>query len=281
VKTKELRCGRISYTNDLPVYCAFDQGAVKFPGSLTSGVPAQLNRMMLDGELDCGPVSSFFYAQHAADFILLPGVCIGSRREVRSIYCMSRTPPAALDGVSIAVTTESATGRALFDVICRKLYGFAPSYVESDDPARDYREREIPCVVIGDTAIDAYLDDPRNAFDLGTLWHGFAAEDMVYAVWAVRRDVAQRQPAAVAAIAAALRESLEWGLEHLDVVIEAAEATIARPPGFYAEYYRALNYRFDRAARRGLRAFFEACADCALLAQAPTPEFLDEELARV
>jgi chorismate dehydratase len=276
-----LRCGRISYTNDLPVYCAFDERVVAFPGSLESGVPAHLNRMMLAGDLDCGPVSSFFYAQHASEFVLLPGVCIGSRREVRSIYCMSRIPPAALGDVRIAVTKESATGRALFDVICRKLYGFAPSYVESDEPARDYRERDIPCLVIGDTAIDAYLDDPRNAFDLGTLWHGFACEDMVYAVWAVRRDVAARQPAAVAAIAAALRASLDWGLDHLDVVIGEAEKTIARPPGFYDEYYRALNYRLDRAALRGLRAFFEACADCGLLARSSAPEFLDEELARV
>lgn len=279
--TSPLRCGRISYTNDLPLYCAFDNGAVAFPGSLESGVPARLNRMMLDGELDCGPVSSFFYAQHASEFVLLPGVCIGSRREVRSIYCMSRTQPRALANVRIAVTNESATGRALFDVICRKLYGFAASYVESDEPARDYRERNTPCLVIGDAAIDAYLDDPRNAFDLGTLWHGFASEDMVYAVWAVRRDVAARQPAAIAAIASALRESRDWGLDHLDMVIEAAQGTIARPTGFYDEYYRALNYRFDRAAQRGLRAFFETCADCGLLAESPAPEFLHEELARV
>ncbi|HXW75921.1 MAG TPA: MqnA/MqnD/SBP family protein, partial [Candidatus Eremiobacteraceae bacterium] len=168
-----MRCGRISYTNDLPIYAAFDRGVVEFPGSLTSGVPAELNAAMLRGELDCGPISSFFYAQHADEFALLPGVCIGSRREVRSIYCLSAIAPDRLRDVRIAVTKESATGRALFEAICRTWYGFTPAYFESGDPLREYRENGVPCVLIGDVAIDGSTSDPAHAYDLGTLWHGF------------------------------------------------------------------------------------------------------------
>ncbi len=42
-----LRCGRIKYTNDLPVYAAFDAGAIAYPGTLHADVPAQLNAMLL------------------------------------------------------------------------------------------------------------------------------------------------------------------------------------------------------------------------------------------
>ena len=73
-----IRCGRISYTNDLPVYAAFDAGAVDFPGTLVSGVPTELNAMLLAGALDVSPISSFFYAQHADALVLLPEICIGS-----------------------------------------------------------------------------------------------------------------------------------------------------------------------------------------------------------
>lgn len=277
----KLRCGRISYTNDLPVYAAFDEGAVDFPGSFVAGVPMDLNRMMLAGELDCGPMSSFFYAQHAASFVLLPGVCIGSRRDVRSIHCVSRTQPAQLAGKPVAVTKESATGRALFEVICKTRFGFSPAYVESDDPLREFREREIACVVIGDKAIDAQLAHPADAYDLGRLWHDFTGVDMVYAVWAVRRDVVTRSPEAVAAVDAAMRSSLDWGLEHVDVAIAAAQNTIGRPAGFYADYFSALNYRFDREAQNGLSAFFAACAACGLLAAPPALVLLNEELQRV
>lgn len=277
----QLRCGRISYTNDLPIYAAFDAGAVRFPGTLTSGVPATLNRAMLEGSLDCGPVSSFFYAEHADQFDLLPGVCIGSRCEVRSIYCVSPVPPRDLSAASIAVTKESATGRALLAAICKTHYGFAPAFVESDDPLREYQERGVPCLVIGDKAIDAYLADPAHAYDLGTLWHGFAGADMVYAVWAVRREVATHSPDAVSAVGAALRAAQEWGVEHVASVIERANAAIPRPAGFYEDYYRSLNFRFDDAARSGLQSFFNVCADCGLLDRAPVMKFFNEELEHV
>jgi chorismate dehydratase len=254
---------------------------VEFPGTLVSGVPAALNRAMLAGDLDCGPVSSFCFAEHADRFALLPDVCIGSRREVRSIYCLSKVEPARLAGVPISVTTESATGRALFETICRTQYGFSPEYVDSADPLRDYRERSMPCLVIGDSAIDAYLFDPAHAFDLGTMWHGFTGADMVYAVWAIRREVAAASPNAAAAIATALKAGLEWGLRHLDDVIARAQREIPRPAGFYADYYRALNFHFDAAARSGLRTFFDASAACGLLRQSPALSFQDEELERV
>ena len=54
-----LRCGRIQYTNDLPIYAAFDAGAIEYPGTLHADVPARLNAMLLGGELDLSPISAF------------------------------------------------------------------------------------------------------------------------------------------------------------------------------------------------------------------------------
>ena len=109
-----LRCGRISYTNDLPLYAAFDEGVLAFPGELIEDVPTALNQALLEGRLDCGPISSAFYAKHPAEFVLLPGVCIGSRRQVLSICCVSQQHPRELAGQRIAATKESETGRILF-----------------------------------------------------------------------------------------------------------------------------------------------------------------------
>ena len=68
----DLRCGRIRYTNDLPIYAAFDEGAVHYPGVLHSDVPANLNAMLLAGELDLSPISAYAYAKYAEDLVLLP-----------------------------------------------------------------------------------------------------------------------------------------------------------------------------------------------------------------
>jgi chorismate dehydratase len=272
-----IRCGRISYTNDLPVYAAFDEGAVTFPGSLTLGVPTALNRLLLAGELDCSPVSSFFYAQHAAELLLLPGICIGSRREVRSIYCVSAEPIRSLDGVPIAVTRESATGRALLATICATYYGYTPIFVESDDPYAAYAADGSPCLVIGDKAIDAHLAAPRaHTFDLGERWHDLSGHEMVYAVWAARRDAVAREPDALTPALEALILALDWGQRNIDEVIRRAHAAIPRPDGFYAAYYETLNFSFDELAQSGLSSFFKAAFAAGLLPTVPRLEFFGE-----
>ena len=123
------RCGRISYTNDLPVYTAIDEDALAFPGSLVADVPSELNRALLEGQLDISPISSALYAAHADELLLLPHICVGAHDAVRSIYCISAHEPAALAGTTIAVTKESLTARTLLRVICRTWYGFDPVMV--------------------------------------------------------------------------------------------------------------------------------------------------------
>lgn len=280
--TPPLRCGRISYTNDLPIYAAFDAGAVDCPATLVSGVPTQLNGLLLAGELDVSPISSFFCAEHADDLVVLPGVCIGSRVEVRSIYCISRATPADLAGIPIAVTTESSTGRNVFATVCAEGYGFMPSFVPAADPFAAYRTDGSPCLVIGDKAIDARLAaSDGDAHDIGSLWHGLTRHPMVYAVWAVRRDVAERRPGDVDALAASLRAAAAWGKENVDRVIAIAQSAIPRPAGFYADYYRTLDFDFDADARSGLATFYELAAKHGLLARVPELTVFTKDLARV
>jgi chorismate dehydratase len=272
-----IRCGRISYTNDLPIYAAFDAGAVEFPGLLSAGVPTVLNARLSAGDLDISPISSFHFAKNAQAFLLFPDVCIGARRDVRSIYCVSRKPPADLAGVAIATTRESATGRNLFATICAERYGFTPDYVESDDPLAAYRADGAPCLLIGDAAIDGFFAaEPGDAHDIGSLWHELTGLGMAYAVWAVRRDVATDRPSEVEAVATALRRAKTWGADNIDDVIAAARSVRPRPEGFYRDYYATLNFDFDEAARLGLTRFFELAVKHGLLGSVPRFEFLRE-----
>jgi chorismate dehydratase len=264
-----LRCGRISYTNDLPVYAAFDLGALEFPGTLHPDVPSGLNRALLAGELDISPVSSFFYAQHVDELVLLRGICIGSRREAKSIQCVSRTHPRELGGARIAVTTDSATGRALFDVICRTGYGFAPHFELSVDPLGEFQRTGTPCVLIGDAAIDAALAYPQHAHDIGELWHGFTGADMVYAVWVMRKDTVSREMLTGVAVGGTILEallaSLAYSREHKADVIRLAQAQRPRPSGFYEAYYAALNYTYDAQAQLGFAKFCAMAQACGVL----------------
>lgn len=250
-----LKCGRIQYTNDLPVYAAFDAGAIAYPGSLHADVPSRLNAMLVGGELDLSPISAFAYARHADELVLLPDLCIGARDRVISVVLVSATPPALLDGEQISVTAESASGRNLLRVLLERRYSVKAEFVEVDDPLPCAQAGK-PALLIGDRAIDALLSLPaEQVYDLGTLWHDWTGEQTVFAIWAARKSTYAEQPDAVRACMHALTDAYTWARGNMAVVVDRANAICARPFGFYENYYAQLNFTFHSAAQKGLAAY--------------------------
>jgi len=249
-----LRTGRIAYTNDLPIYAAFDEGAVHYPGTLVPDTPAALNGMLLDGGLDLSPVSAFHWAQHADRLTLLPELCIGARDAVWSVLCISRKPLQELDGATIAVTRESASGRNLLRVLLERRYGVRATFVESADPFEAAKNGE-PALLIGDRALDARQTFPAHVHDLGSLWHAWTGCDMVFAVWAARKDMLAQRADEVQSALDALLGGRRWGSDHMESVVAAAQRAHARPAGFYAAYYDTLNFTLDERARAGLARY--------------------------
>ena len=52
-----MRLGRISYVNMAPLFFRLDAAVTE-----VTGVPTELNRRLLDGEIDLAPISSIAYA---------------------------------------------------------------------------------------------------------------------------------------------------------------------------------------------------------------------------
>ncbi len=250
-----LRCGRIRYTNVLPLYAAFDEGALIYPGKLHEDVPTRLNAMMRASELDVGAVSAFEYATHRERYVLLPDPCVGAREEVISVALVSPLPPALLDGTSIAVTPDSASGRALLRLILERRYGVRARYRETADAAARARAGEA-ALLIGDEAIDAVLSaEPSHVYDLGLLWRQWTGEESVFAVWVARREIFESQRQAVESCVRAHREARAWANSHMDRVVKLAQQRKIRPAGFYERYYGKLNFTFTPDAQRGLDAY--------------------------
>ena len=250
-----LRCGRIKYTNDLPIYAAFDVGAIAYPGSLHADTPARLNALLLSGELDMSPISAFTWAANARDLVLLPDLCIGARDEVVSVVLVSSSPPALLGRTPVFVSEESASGRNLLRVILERRYGVTPDYVDESRPFERALQGD-PTLLIGDSAIDALERFPSECvYDLGKLWHEWTRKQTVFAVWAARRDVFTRDAGAIRDCMHALTDSYTWSRSHSAEVVALAQRTIPRPPGFYETYYGKLNFTLHVAAQDGLAAY--------------------------
>ena len=85
-----IRLGRISYVNMAPVFYRLDAEVEE-----VQGVPTDLNRRLVAGEIDLAPISSIEYARNAATLRILPRLCVSSEGAVDSIQLVSRVPARA------------------------------------------------------------------------------------------------------------------------------------------------------------------------------------------
>jgi chorismate dehydratase len=91
-----VKLGRISYVNMAPVFYRLDADVEE-----VQGVPTELNRRLLAGELDVAPISSIEYARNADRLRLLPRLCVGSEGAVDSIQLVSRKPLEQVRSISV------------------------------------------------------------------------------------------------------------------------------------------------------------------------------------
>src|SRR3982750_4829380 len=145
------------------------------------GVPPDLHRRLIAGELDTAPISSIEYARHADSLRLLPRLCVASEGAVDSIQLVSRVP---LERVrAVAVTPESATSVALTRVLL-------PEAEQAPLEAYETGEAEAK-LLIGDAALRSAFEDPPPHHDLGRLWLERTGLPMVFAVWACPEPLAE------------------------------------------------------------------------------------------
>src|SRR5437870_11307964 len=140
------------------------------------GVPTELNRKLIAGELDAAPISSIVYARNADRLRLMTRLCVASEGAVDSIQLVSRKP---LEQVRrVAVTPESATSVVLTKVLLPEA-DHVPLGEEADAK-----------LLIGDAALKSAFEDPTPHYDLGKLWLERTGLPMVFAVFAAPEPVA-------------------------------------------------------------------------------------------
>jgi chorismate dehydratase len=257
-----MKVGRIGYINCYPVYGAIDRGAVRIPAELVTGTPAELNELLVAGELDVSVISAIEYARHAKDLVLLPGLAISCDGPVQSVALFSKVPIAQLDGATVLVTASSRTSVALLELLCRDVWRVRPQFVQARAEASDLdslaRLPHDAVLVIGDPAL---LLAARGTYphrvDLGAAWKQWTGLPFVFAVWAARRRANNEK---VRAVHQALLESRAWGLAHLDLLAASAAGATGVSVTDCLTYFAGLDYAFSDAHLAGLSDFFRRLA---------------------
>jgi chorismate dehydratase len=248
-----IRLGRISYVNMAPVFYRLDAEVEE-----VQGVPTELNRRLLAGELDVAPISSIEYARNADRLRLLPRLCVGSEGAVDSIQLVSRKP---LEQVrTVAVTPESATSVVLTRVLLPEAK-HVPLGEEGDAK-----------LLIGDAALKSAFEDPTPHYDLGRLWLERTGLPMVFAVWACPEPL----PPGLAELEDALVASVRVARAEPERLAHEASERYGYPAGFLARYFEKLRYRFGPRDRAGLMTFLELANDAGELHDVPELRFVRE-----
>jgi len=246
-----IRLGRIAYANMAPVFFRVDAEYEE-----VTGVPTELNKRLIAGELDTAPISSIEWARHADSLLLLPRLCVSSEGAVDSIQLVSKLP---LDEVrSVAITPESATSVVLTKVLIPGA-GHVPLGEKADAK-----------LLIGDAALKSAFEDPTPHHDLGRLWLERTGLPMVFAVWAcpmpAHPGLLDLEEAFVDSVRAARAEP--------EILAFEASESYGYPAGFLARYFEKLRYRFGPRERAGLYTFLELARDVGELDEVPELRFV-------
>lgn len=255
------RVGLLSFLNCRPILWGLRQLGL-LPGlDLLSLSPEASGDRLIAGQLDLGPISLAEYLRHTDDLLLLPELAIAADGPVMSCHIVTRAPlhevPAAL---RVGLTSTSRTTVLLARLLLEERLGLTPRYFTGPPEPASLLRRGDAAVVIGDPALRVHFDgvpqDGRTiVHDTAELWTEWTGLPMVFAVWAVRREYAEREPHAAAAVHRALLAARDCGLAQLPQVAAQSALTSDFTSAQLLSYYETLRYELTRDGERAVRHF--------------------------
>jgi chorismate dehydratase len=285
-----VRVGHIGFLNCYPFYHGLDRRGTlargrlgDHPGGteleLVSGVPTDLNRMLVEGLIDIGPISSIAYARNHRQLLLSRHLSISSFGAVDSIQLVTHKRWEEIE--SVALTTQSATSVALLKTILKLRFGRDVAYSDLEGSVAEGLTRYDAVLVIGDQGLDAlhFPEPDAICYDLGEVWQEWTGLPMVYAVWAAREGFARSNGDELLAVEDELVKCMDYGREHHAEVVEGAAGRSRLDRKGLARYFAILRYDFPPLYRDGLRRFYELAHDAGELEEVPDFRFIDEVAA--
>ncbi|HID34170.1 MAG TPA: hypothetical protein EYP25_06295 [Anaerolineae bacterium] len=254
--------GVIDYLNVEPLYFRLQERLADKPVRFRRGVPTELNRALMAGEIDLAPISAITAARLADQVAILPDLAIATLGAVKTVLLFSwMADPRELDNCRIALSDESATSVELVKILARHFWRIAPRYATESQDLDGMLRRSSAALLIGDDALveSAHRREIRGrgqpyAFDLGDEWLKWTGLPFVFALWAVRRD---SLPAlAELDILPALYASKAEGLQHIPEIAQAYAPRLGLNVGVLTKYLYDLRYDLTPADRAGLLTYF-------------------------
>jgi chorismate dehydratase len=291
-----LRISIVEYLNTAPLVRGFTHGPLKGKYELSFTVPSQCAEALRSGAVDIAIIPAIEY-QRIDDLVLLPGLAIASKKSVRSLLLISKKPIREVG--RIALDKSSRSTQSLTRILCAKRWNIAPEFFEAEPNLAAMLEEADAALLIGDPALRVSLametSARRNAsgdlacagtsvgleklpnlfvYDIVEKWRAMTSLPAVLAAWAARRGVV------TAEIAQDFRESLAFGMQHLDEICGEASKEMGLSSTKLRRYLvENIDYGLDAENLEGLRRYFDLSAELGLIPQAREIEFAEGSAA--
>lgn len=243
-----LKLAASSYLNTAPLIWSFLHGSRKHSVELIEGVPARCAQMLSEATVDAALVPVIEY-QRIDDISLVPGVCVGSKREVRSVVLVSKGPE--LDKIrSVALDESSRTSAALVKIVFREFLGSEPRWtISAPNPALMLGDNDA-ALIIGDPAMTFPRDD-LTVWDMAALWRKYTDLGFVFAMWMVRDEATK------AARALDFASARDEGFALRGDIIDYYSSTLGLSRASLKEYLEEnISFDLDDQMRAGLDLYF-------------------------
>ena len=243
------RVAASSYLNTAPLIWSFARGRRRGEVELlTDTAPARCADMLARGQVEAALVPVIEY-QRLPETAIVPGVCVGARREVHSVVLVTRG--LRLEEVdSIALSVESRTSAALVEVICREFLARAPRLEQAEPDLGRMLARHDAALVIGDPAM-TFEREGLRVYDMAALWREHTGLGFVFAMWMAHESAA----GGVRAIDFA--GARDEGLASVEEIVDVYERELGRPREELVRYLtRNIAFDLDEELAAGLELFF-------------------------
>lgn len=277
-----LRISIVQYLNTVPLIRGFTHGPLRGKYQLSFTVPSQCAEQLRAGQVDIAIIPAI-EVPRMDNLVVLPGLCIASKRSVRSLLLVSKKP--VHDLRRIALDRSSRSTQALVRILCQKFWHISPEFFEADPDLPTMLQKADAALIIGDPALRLALNSESSAirdsagdlqvpyelagisspsplflYDIVEKWRAFAGLPAVLAVWAARPNAVTPE------IIRDFHDSLVFGAQNLNEISAEASRELNLPAPKIMRYFTEnIDYTFDNENLRGLREYFSSAADLGLI----------------
>ncbi len=262
---KSPRISIVEYLNTAPLVRGFTHGPLRGKYELSFTVPSQCAEALRSGAADIAIIPAIEY-QRTSGLEMLPGLCIASKRTVRSLLLVAKKPLS--DVKRIAMDRSSRSTQALTRILCSKHWNISPQFFEAEPDLRAMLGRADAALLIGDPALQVGLIGTAEmqktvgklyVYDIVEEWRAMTELPAVLAVWAGRPEALTKE------VAEDFEASLAFGMEHVDEISADAAVDMKLPATELRRYLTEnIDYRLDSENLRGLRRYYEFAAGLGL-----------------